>query len=71
MSPYSALAIGRRRVLGLTCHRCGHFRSSSEFKRYRRARRDKIEYIDRRCLTCRWGHLNRAGGVIHRLVTRT
>lgn len=61
MSPYSALAIGRRRILAMTCRRCGELKPGREFERYRRSRRDKTTYIDRRCKTCRWRHLDRQG----------
>lgn len=62
MSPYCALAIGRRTLLGMTCRRCGVFKSGNQFERYRRSKRDKTHYVDRRCKECRWRHLDRQGG---------
>lgn len=65
MSPHSALAIGNRTVLAMTCigPKChGQLHAGTNFERYRRSARDKVDYIDRRCKGCRWKHLDRMGG---------
>lgn len=50
-----AWKLGGRRLLGLSCVRCGKFLPGEKFKSHRRNSKDQIEYVDRRCLDCKWG----------------
>lgn len=58
MITHQGMALGQRTILAMTCFRCGLLRGPDEFRRYRRPK-DRVPYIDRRCLICRWAHLDR------------
>lgn len=53
-----ALAIGQRTVVAMTCWRCDRLLSGDHYHRFGRGIRGAGRaYIDRRCRTCRWRHL--------------
>lgn len=50
-----ALRLGGRTLLAMTCYGCGQFLLADRFKRHIRNKKDKVDYIDRRCVNCKWG----------------
>jgi len=55
-------SIGERTVVAMTCTKCGELKDGAHFERYRRSVKDRIEYITRRCRTCRWVHMATSWG---------
>lgn len=62
MAPRKAMAIGERIVLAMTCRQCRLLKSGSEFPRYSRSTRDRIQYQSRRCRACGWSRLDTSIG---------
>jgi RNase P subunit RPR2 len=50
-----ALQLAGRPLIAMTCYGCGKFLPGEKFKRHSRNTRDKVEYVDRRCVDCKWG----------------
>lgn len=50
-----ALALGGRRLLAMSCWRCGKLLPGNKFGYHYRNFKDKRPYVDRRCVDCKWG----------------
>lgn len=51
-----AHSLGSRTLVAMTCYACGVLKDAQHFRKHRR-RDGQIPYIDRRCRSCRWRHL--------------
>lgn len=49
------VALGRRTVVAMTCWGCGKLFPAASFGFHIRNSRDRVPYIDRRCVNCKWG----------------
>jgi RNase P subunit RPR2 len=58
----TAPAVGHRTVVAMTCSKCGELKPGSAFERYRRSAKDRINYLTKRCRTCRWRHMAESYG---------
>lgn len=52
--------IGQRRLLLLSCAKCGHLKPAGDYIWTPRKPGERA-YLDRRCRTCRWAHLTGEG----------
>jgi RNase P subunit RPR2 len=54
-STKSRIAIGSRTVLAASCRKCGKMVQGKTFDYRIRKLRDRVAYIDQRCVNCKWG----------------